>query len=251
MATLRLPAVAVQGRKHATACRRTRERDAAHGLQTLRDTAQASVMITVHHLNNSRSQRILWLLEELGLEYAIVHHKRQPMGLAPVELKGIHPLGKAPIVEIDGYVMAESGAAVELITLRHGRGRLMPDQTSTDYPRYVEMLHYPESSMSGPLSMTLFARLFRVDNQAYNAYVKGQVELHIGYIDRMLHGREFLIGDQLSAADIQLTFTLQMARRSKLLEERAQLLAYVARMEEREAYKRAIDKGGPFTLDLR
>ncbi|MFI5308994.1 MAG: glutathione S-transferase family protein, partial [Polyangiales bacterium] len=211
----------------------------------------ASVMITVHHLNNSRSQRILWLLEELGLEYEIVHHTRQPIGLAPAELKAIHPLGKAPIVEIDGYVMAESGAAVELITLRHGRGRLMPDQTAADYPRYIEMLHYPEGSAAGPLAMMLFGRLFRVENQAYHSYVAGQVELHIGYIDGLLHGREFLIGDQFSAADIQLTFTLQMARRSKLLEERTELLAYIARMEEREAYKRAIDKGGPFTLNLR
>ena len=208
-------------------------------------------MITVHHLNNSRSQRILWLLEELGLEYEIVQHKRQPIGLAPAELKNIHPLGKAPIVEIDGYVMAESGAAVELITLRHGRGRLMPDPASRDYPRYIEMLHYPEGSASGPLSMTLFGRLFRVESQAYQSYVKGQVDLHLGYIAGLLEGREFLVGDQLSAADIQLTFTLQMARRSKLLEERAALLGYIARMEAREAYKRAIEKGGPFTLDLR
>jgi glutathione S-transferase len=208
-------------------------------------------MITVHHLDNSRSQRILWLLEELELEYEIVQHKRLPTGLAPAELKGIHPLGKAPIVEIDGYVMAESGAAVELITLRHGRGRLMPDPESADYPRYLEMLHYPEGSAVGPLSMALFGRLFRVESQAYQSYVRAQVELHIGYIAGLLQGREFLVGEQLTAADIQLTFTLQMARRAKLLDERAGLLSYIARMESRDAYKRAIDKGGPFTLDIR
>ena len=94
-------------------------------------------MITVHHLDNSRSQRILWLLEELGLEYEIVFHKRHPIGFAPPELKDVHPLGKAPAVVLDGQVVAESGAAVELITQRYGGGRLMPDPASPDYVRYV------------------------------------------------------------------------------------------------------------------
>jgi glutathione S-transferase len=208
-------------------------------------------MITVHHLNNSRSQRILWLLEELGLEYSIVQHKRQPIGTAPPELKAIHPLGKAPIVEIDGYHMAESGAAVELITLRYGRGKLMPDPASAEYPRYLEMLHYPEGSASGPLSMLLLSRLFRVESQTFQSYVKSQVELHLGYIASLLDGREHLVGNRFSAADIQLTFTMQMARRSKLLEAHPGISSYVARMEARPAYLRGIDKGGPFTLDLR
>lgn len=207
-------------------------------------------MITVHHLDNSRSQRILWLLEELELEYQIVFHKRHPIGLAPPELKSIHPLGKAPIVDLDGQLVAESGAAVELITQRYGNGRLMPDPASPDYVRYVELLHYPEGSAAGPLGMMLFGRIFRVDNEGYNAYVASQVELHLDYIDGVLAGRDFAIGAGLTAADIQLTFTLQQARRSKVLDQRAGLLAYVARMEAREAYKRAVDKGGPFTLDI-
>jgi glutathione S-transferase len=208
-------------------------------------------MITVHHLDNSRSQRILWLLEELELEYQIVFHKRQPIGLAPPELKGVHPLGKAPVVDLDGQVVAESGAALELITQRYGGGRLMPDPASAEYVRYVELLHYPEGSAAGPLGMLLFGRIFRVDNAGYNGYVASQVELHLDYIDGLLAGRELLIGEQLTAADIQLTFTLQQARRSKVLEQRPALLAYVARMEARDAYKRAIEKGGPFTLDIR
>src|SRR5262245_36435909 len=110
-------------------------------------------MITVHHLDNSRSQRILRLLEELGLEYAIVKHKRQPTGLAPPELKAVHPLGKAPVVDLDGQLVAESGAAVELITQRYGRGRLQPDPASADYVRYLELLHYPEGSASAAMSM--------------------------------------------------------------------------------------------------
>ena len=208
-------------------------------------------MITVHHLDNSRSQRILWLLEELQLEYQIVFHKRHPIGLAPPELKSVHPLGKAPVVDLDGQVVAESGAAVELITQRYGGGRLMPDPASADYVRYVELLHYPEGSAAGPLGMMLFGRIFRVDNAGYNSYVASQVELHLDYMDSVIAGRDFVIGEQLTAADIQLTFTLQQARRSKVLEQRPALLAYVARMEARDAYKRAIEKGGPFTLDIR
>lgn len=208
-------------------------------------------MITVHHLDNSRSQRILWLLEELELPYEIVFHKRHPIGFAPPELKSVHPLGKAPAVDLEGQMVAESGAAVELITQRYGGGRLMPDPSSRDYVRYVELLHYAEGSAAGPLGMLLFSRVFKVENEGYKSYVAGQIELHLDYIGSLLEGREFLIGEQLSAADIQLTFTLQQARRSKLLEQRAALLAYVARMEARDAYKRAIDKGGPFTLDFR
>jgi len=207
--------------------------------------------ITVHHLDNSRSQRILWLLEELELEYEIVFHKRHPIGLAPPELKAVHPLGKAPVLELDGQLVAESGAAVELITQRYGGGRLMPDPASADYVRYVELLHYPEGSAAGLLGMLLFSRIFRVENAGFSSYLASQLELHLEYIDGLLAAREFAVGNQLTAADVQLTFTLQQARRSKVLEQRPALLAYVARMEARDAYKRAVDKGGPFTLDIR
>ena len=207
-------------------------------------------MITVHHLDNSRSQRILWLLEELGLDYSIVHYKRQPTGLAPPELKQVHPLGKSPVVDLDGQLVAESGAAVELITQRYGAGRLQPASSSPDYVRYIEWLHYPEGSVSLATSMTLFGRVFRIDNPAYNAYVQSQVGLHLGHIANALEDREFLIGDSFTAADIQLTFTLQAARRSKLLEPYPGLGAYVDRMEARDAYKRGVDKGGPFNLRI-
>jgi glutathione S-transferase len=207
-------------------------------------------MITVHHLDNSRSQRILWLLEELGLEYNIVFHKRESSGFGPASLKAVHPLGKAPVVDLDGQVVAESGAAVELITRRYGAGRLMPAPASRDYVRYIEWLHYPEGSVSLATSMTLFGRVFGVDNAIYKGYVQSQVDLHLGYIASELKDRDFLIGSDLTAADIQLTFTLQAARRSKLLEPHAGLRAYVERMEARPAYQRGIEKGGPFTLKL-
>jgi glutathione S-transferase len=207
-------------------------------------------MIKVHHLDNSRSQRILWLLEELGLDYEIVFYKREPSGFAPASLKGAHPLGKAPVVELDGQRVAESGAAVELITQRYGGGRLMPAIDSPDYVRYIEWLHYPEGSISLGTSMTLFGRVFNVDNAIYKGYVQSQVDLHLSYVQAELAGRAFLVGKDLTAADVQLTFTLQAARRSKLLTPYPELVAYVERMEARAAYKRAIDKGGPFTLKL-
>jgi glutathione S-transferase len=207
-------------------------------------------MITVHHLDNSRSQRILWLLEELELDYSIVPYKRLPIGLAPPELKAIHPLGKSPVVEFDGLRVAESGAAVELIVQRYGRGRLAPDPSSADYVRYVEWLHYAEGSLSLPSSMAMFGRVFRVESVPYQAYVQSQVDLHVAYVADALTDREFLIGSDLTAADIQLTFSLQAARRSKLLEGRSVLLQYIERMEARPAYQRGIDKGGPFTLKI-
>jgi glutathione S-transferase len=205
-------------------------------------------MIKVHHLDNSRSQRILWLLEELELSYEVVPYKRLPIGFAPPELKAVHPLGKAPVVDLDGQIIAESGAAVELIVQRYGAGRLAPEPSSSDYVRYIEWLHYPESSFALPSSMALFGRVFRVDNPGYQAYVQSQLDLHLGYIANTLAGKEFLIGTSLTAADIQLTFSLQAARRSKLLGPYAALETYVERMEARAAYQRGIDKGGPFSL---
>jgi glutathione S-transferase len=209
-----------------------------------------AIMITVHHLDNSRSQRILWLLEELQLEYTIVHYKRSPIGLAPVELKAVHPLGKSPVVELDGQVIAESGAAVELIAQRYGGGRLAVAADSPDYARYIEWLHYPEGSFSLPSSMAMFGRIFKIDNPPYQQYVQSQVTLQTDYVEHALVDREFLVGQNLTAADIQLTFSLQAARRSKLLTGRERTNAYIARMEARPAYQRAIDKGGPFTLKI-
>jgi glutathione S-transferase len=205
-------------------------------------------MIKVHHLDNSRSQRILWLLEELELPYEIIAYKRLPIGFGPPELKAVHPLGKAPVVELDGQIVAESGAVLELIVQRYGAGRLAPEPSSPDYVRYVEWLHYPESSLSLPSSMALFGRVFGVENPAYQAYVQSQIDLHLGYIANTLAGKQFLIDSSLTAADIQLTFSLQALRRSKLLGPYAALQSYIERMEARPAYQRAIDKGGPFSL---
>jgi glutathione S-transferase len=205
--------------------------------------------IVVHHLNNSKSQRVLWLLEELGLDYEIKFYQRNP-GFAPPEMKLIHPLGKAPIVEIDDVVMAESGAIVEFLVDRHGAGKLAPDRSSPRYGHYLEMMHYPEGSASMPVVFPLFIGAFGVQSEAFSGYAQQQIALQLDYISLLLKGREYLIENKFSAADLQLAFILQTARGLGLLEGRQDILDYVARLEARPAYQRAIERGGPFDLSF-
>jgi glutathione S-transferase len=210
----------------------------------------AERMIVVHHLNNSKSQRILWLLEELNLDYEIKHYKRLRSGMAPPEMQIAHPLGKAPIVEIDGAVLAESGAVVQYILERHGGGRLMPEPASPDYPRFLELLHYAEGSISPPIIMALLSNLMKVDNPTFIGMTDSMVRTHLDFVASLLELSDYLIGGEFSAADIQLTFILQMASGQGLLDSRSHLRDYVARMEGRPAYKRAIEKGGPFDVSF-
>jgi glutathione S-transferase len=205
--------------------------------------------ITVHHLNNSKSQRVLWVLEELGLDYEIKFYKRDP-GFAPPEMKQVHPLGKAPAVEIDDVVMAESGAIVEYLVDRHGAGKLAPDRASPHYGHYLEMMHYPEGSASMPVVFPLFIGAFGVQSEAFQGYAQQQIALQLDYISLLLKDREYLVDNKFSAADLQLTFILQTARGLGFLQGRQDILDYVARLEARPAYKRAIEKGGPFDLSF-
>lgn len=206
-------------------------------------------MIKVHHLNNSRSQRVLWLLEELQVPYEIVPYMRLPIGFAPPELRDAHPLGKAPVVELeDGQRVAESGAIVALLADRYGAGTLAVGPAEPEYVRYVELLHYIEGSLSLPLMMALFGKAFGVQNEIYAGYVAGQAALHLDYVQTLLEGREFLVGQRFTAADVHMTFLLQGARRSRFLADREQLMAYIEKMEQRPAHGRAIERGGPFEL---
>jgi len=205
--------------------------------------------ITVHHLNNSKSQRILWLLEELGLDYDIEFYQRAS-GFAPPEMRKIHPLGKAPAVEIDGKVMAESGAIVEFLVDRHGAGRLAPDRSSDDYGHYLEMLHYAEGSASMPVVFPLFLGAFGVESEAFQGYALSQIALQLDYVSGLLAGRDYLVGKDFTAADLQLAFILQTACGLGFLTGRQDLLDYLARLESRPAYQRAIEKGGPFDLSF-
>jgi glutathione S-transferase len=205
--------------------------------------------ITVHHLNNSKSQRVLWVLEELGLDYEIKFYKRDP-GFAPPEMKQVHPLGKAPAVEIDDVVMAESGAIVEYLVDRHGAGKLAPDRASPHYGHYLEMMHYPEGSASMPVVFPLFIGAFGVQSEAFQGYAQQQIALQLDYISLLLKDREYLVDNKFSAADLQLTFILQTARGLGFLQGRQDMLDYIARLEARPAYQRAIEKGGPFDLSF-
>ncbi len=207
-------------------------------------------MIVVHHLNNSKSQRILWLLEELSLDYEIRGYKRLASGMAPPEMQNIHPLGKAPIVELDGVVMAESGSVVQYVLERYGNGRLMPDRNSPSYPKYLELLHYAEGSMSPPVIMVLLGNLMKVDNPAFKGMTENMARTHLGFVDSLLESEDYLIGREFTAADLQITFILQIAAGQGLLDARPRLREYIARMESRPAYQRALEKGGPFDVSF-
>ena len=164
-------------------------------------------MIIVHHLNNSRSQRILWLLEELRLPYEIKPYQRNAQTrLAPPELKAVHPLGKSPVITDDGRVIAESGAIIDYIIRRHGGGRLKPDPSSAAYDDYVQWLHFAEGSAALPLLLKLYVSSLGPAAAPLAPRIESEIANHLGYIDSRLAGRSYLLGDELSGADIQLSY---------------------------------------------
>lgn len=206
-------------------------------------------MIVVHHLNESRSQRILWLLEELGVPYEIRPYRRDATTmLAPPELKGVHPLGKSPVITDDGRTIAESGAIVDYLVRRHGKGRLQPDPASADYDAYVQWLHYAEGSAMLPLMLQLYSTRLGDAAAPLRPRIDGEIANHLGYVAGALGDRPFLVGNDLTGADVQMTFVLEVARMFGRLGDHPNLEAYVARMHARPAYKRAIERGGPYML---
>ena len=204
-------------------------------------------MLTVHHLNNSRSQRILWLLEELGTPYEIVKYQRmEPIPLAPPELREVHPLGKSPVITDGGRTMAESGAIVEYLIDTYGKGRMKPKAGTDDYWRYVEWMHYAEGSGMLPLLLALYAGLLGDGAALLRPRIDSEIASNLSYMEAGLGGRQFFVGNDLTGADIQLLFVLEAA--GSRLEPYPALVAYRDRMHARPAYKRGIDKGGPYQL---
>ena len=204
-------------------------------------------MIQVHHLNNSRSHRILWLLEELGLDYEVIGYRRDPVtNLAPPELKRIHPLGKSPVVVDDGRVVIESGAIVDYLIQTHGHGRLAPAMGSADWPAYVQWLHFAEGSAMLPLMLGLYCG--RIGEAAAPGLprIKSEVANQLGYLDASLEGRNYLVGTDLTGADIQMSFVLEAARGQ--LAHFPNLVRYLAALQARPAYGRAVERGGPYDL---
>ena len=222
-------------------------------------------MITVHHLNNSRSQRILWLLEELGVPYAIKHYQRDPKTmLAPPELRAVHPLGKSPVITDGELTLAESGAIIEYLADRYGSGTLIPAHGTPERLRCNYWLHYAEGSAMPPLLLKLvFHRVETapmpffvkpvakgIAHKVQQGFVDPQLKLHLDYLEGELGNSEWFAGDSFSVADIQLSFPLEaFAARGGLDASQPHLQAFLARIHARPAYRRALERGGEYQLD--
>jgi glutathione S-transferase len=206
-------------------------------------------MIVVHHLNESRSHRILWLLEELQAPYEIAFYQRDARtNLAPVELRKVHPLGKSPVITEGGRVIAESGAIIDYIIRRHGDGRLQPDPATELYDDYVQWLHYAEGSAVLPLIMkSLTLRVGKV-LAPLGRQADDEVDLHLRFIDDSLAGRDFLLGDELTAADVQMSFVGELAGAVVGRGSYPNLDAWCRRLQARPAYQAALARGGPSRL---
>jgi glutathione S-transferase len=203
-------------------------------------------MLIVHHLNDSRSQRILWLLEEVGVPYEIKRYQRDAQTrLAPPELKAVHPLGKSPVITDGDLTIAESGAIVDYIIRTHGNGGLQPEPGRA-HEAYNEWLHYAEGSAMLPLMLNLYVGRLGEAGAPLHPRIDDELANHLGYIEAALQGREYLCGAALTGADIQMSFVGEMAKAFKKLEPYPDLAAWVARFQARPAYRRSIDKGGAY-----
>ncbi|MDB5700290.1 MAG: glutathione S-transferase [Sphingomonadales bacterium] len=205
-------------------------------------------MLTVHHLNESRSQRILWLLEELDLPYDIKFYQRDAKTrLAPPELKAVHPLGKSPVVTDDGETIIESGAIVDYVIRKYGNGRLQPAVDDPNYTRYVEWLHYAEGSAMLPLLLKMYTSRLPDGGQALQPRIADELANHLGYVERSLEGRDYLLGD-ITGADIQMSFVGEFAGVFGQRATHPNINAWVKRCQARPAYRRALERGGPYPL---
>jgi glutathione S-transferase len=204
-------------------------------------------LIKVHHLNNSRSQRVLWLLEEIGLDYEIVRYQRDAKTmLAPASLRRIHPLGKSPIIEDGSLRLAETGAIVDYLVDRYGKG-LEPAGGDEAHWRYRYWLHYAEGSLMPPLLLKLVVNRLGLLGRPARGYVDGQITLHLDYLEKALDGSPWFAGDAFSAADIMMSFPLEAASsRGGLNASRPNLMSFLARIHARPAYQRALSRGGPY-----
>lgn len=218
-------------------------------------------MITVHHLNDSRSQRILWLLEELGLTYEVKRYQRDAKTmLAPPELKTIHPLGKSPVVDDAGVRVAETGAIIEHILDTHGNGRLRPPPRTPEGRRFTYWLHYAEGSAMPPLLLKLiFSQLPKrapglvrpvvngVAAKAQSGFIDPQLKTHVDFWETELTRSDWFAGDAFTAADIMMSFPVETAaQRAFRRQDRPRLDAFLARIHARPAYQRALERGGPY-----
>ncbi len=221
-------------------------------------------MITLHHLNNSRSQRILWLLEELGLNYEIKRYERDPETmLAPEELKQVHPLGKSPVITDGDLTLAESGAIIDYLVTTYGQGRLKPSGDPLLELRFNYWLHYAEGSAMPPLLLKLVFSKVRnapvpffikpivkkIASTVEDQFIHPQLKLHFSYLNAEIAKTGWFVGAEFSAADIQMSFPIEAASARMGLEENyPHLHQFLLKIHSRKAYKKALEKGGEYDL---
>ena len=205
-------------------------------------------MLVVHHLNDSRSQRILWLLEELGAPYEIKHYARDATTrLAPPELAAVHPLGKSPVITDGANTIAESGAIVDYITRKYGQGKLAPPSGSPDHEKYLEWLHYAEGSAMLPLMLNMYVMRLGDAGAGLHPRIQSEMANHLSYVNAALAGKDWLLGD-FTAADVQMSFVGEVARAFGQMETYPNIKAWVERFQARPAYQRSLEKGGAYNL---
>jgi len=219
-------------------------------------------MVVVHHLENSRSQRVLWLLEELGVPYEVKRYERDKQTmLAPPELLAVHPLGKSPVIVDDGVTVAESGAIIEYLVGKYGAGRLIPAAGTPERLRYTYWLHYAEGSAMPPLLLKLvFDRVAtgpapwpisliarKIAAAVEESFIGPNIKRHLDFLESELTAREWFTGAEFTAADVQMSFPVELAQaRAGLNASRPRLLEFLQRIRARDAYKRALQRGGPY-----
>jgi glutathione S-transferase len=221
-------------------------------------------MITVHHLNNSRSQRVLWMLEELGVPYEIKKYQRDPKTmLAPPELLAVHPLGKSPVITDEGHTLAESGAIIEYLVERYGNGRFAPPIGTPERLKWRYWMHFAEGSAMPPLLLKLiFTRIPEspmpffvkpiargISNKVLAAMVNPNLKRQLDFMEAELGKSEWFAGPDFSAADVQMSFPVEAAsQRAGLDASRPKLMAYLKKIHARPAYKKALERGGPYSF---
>jgi glutathione S-transferase len=221
-------------------------------------------MLTVHHLNNSRSQRVLWLLEELGVPYEIKRYERDPKTmLAPPELRAVHPLGKSPVITDDGQTLAESGAIIEYLVDKYGQGRFAPAAGTPERLRYTYWMHYAEGSAMPPLLLKLVALRIasapmpffakpiarKIASTLQSSFIDPQLKLHLGYINQELGATGWFVGNDFTAADVQMSFPLEAATaRGGMERQIPAVVDFLKRIHARPAYQRALERGGKYEL---
>jgi glutathione S-transferase len=202
-------------------------------------------MIEVHHLNESRSRRITWMLEELGQPYEVIRYQRDSVTrLAPPELTHIHPLGKAPVLRDNGLVLIESGAIIDYLVRQYGQGRFSPATDSQAYNQYVQFLHYAEGSAMLPLMLNLYVGRLGEGGAPLQPRIQSELHNHVGYLNQCLAQQDYLVDNAFSGADVQNSFVAQMAIRVKGRDTYPHLTRYVDRLEARPAYQQAASKHG-------